>query len=120
VTSSPEIDGDPILSFFETMTFKKKDILQEEDKRCLLYFFVVKGRVRLFFTDHNSAQQTLQLVLENPLSEASDFRCIMPVVFRLPDKNKKPDTDVSGFYTPKDTNFNHFLKDIELLSRLFA
>jgi CRP-like cAMP-binding protein len=65
MTSSPEIDGDPILSFFETKTFKKKDILQEEDKRCLLYFFVVKGCLRLFFTDRNGAEQTQQLALEN-------------------------------------------------------
>jgi CRP-like cAMP-binding protein len=65
MTSSPEIDGDSILSFFETKTFKKKDILQEEDKRCLLYFFVVKGCLRLYFTDHNGAEQTQQLALEN-------------------------------------------------------
>lgn len=65
MTSSPEIDGDTILSFFETRTFKKKAILQEEDKRCLLYFFVVKGCLRLFFTDHNGAEQTQQLALEN-------------------------------------------------------
>jgi len=65
MTSSPEIDGNPILSFFETKTFKKKDFLQEEDKRCLSYFFVVKGCLRLYFTDHNGAEQTQQLALEN-------------------------------------------------------
>jgi len=65
MTSSSEIEGEPILSFFETKTFKKKDILQEEDKRCLLYFFVVKGCLRLFFTDRNGAEQTQQLALEN-------------------------------------------------------
>ena len=65
MTSSPEIDGDSILSFFETKTFKKKSILQEEDKRCLLYFFVVKGCLRLYFTDQNGVEQTQQLALEN-------------------------------------------------------
>lgn len=65
MTSSPDIDGDSILSFFETRTFKKKDILQEEDKRCLLYFFVVKGCLRLYFTDQNGVEQTQQLALEN-------------------------------------------------------
>ena len=65
VTSTPGIEGDTILSFFETKTFKKKDILQEEDKRCLLYFFVVKGCLRLYFTDYNGVEQTLQFALEN-------------------------------------------------------
>ena len=65
ITSNHEIEGDAILSFFETKTFKKKDILQQEDKRCLLYFFVVKGCLRLYFTDYNGAEQTLQFALEN-------------------------------------------------------
>ena len=65
ITLSHEIEEDSILSFFETRIFKKKGILQEEDKRCLLYFFVVKGCLRLFFTDHNGVEQTMQLALEN-------------------------------------------------------
>jgi len=65
MTFSHEIAAEHILSFFETKAFKKKAILQEEDKRCLSYFFVVKGCLRLFFTDHNGVEQTLQLALEN-------------------------------------------------------
>jgi CRP-like cAMP-binding protein len=65
ITLRHEIEDDAILSFFETKKFKKKDILQEEDKRCMLYFFVVKGCLRLFFTDQNGAEQTLQFALEN-------------------------------------------------------
>jgi len=65
ITSNPAIDGEAILSFFETKAFKKKDILQEEDKRCLSYFFVVKGCLRLFFTDYNGTEQTQQFALEN-------------------------------------------------------
>jgi hypothetical protein len=65
MTSDPEIAGEAILSFFDTKTFKKKAILLEEDKRCLSYFFVVKGCLRLFFTDHNGAEQTQQFALEN-------------------------------------------------------
>ena len=53
------------MPFFETRTFKKKDILQEEDKRCLSYFFVVKGCLRLFFADYNGTEQTQQFALEN-------------------------------------------------------
>jgi CRP-like cAMP-binding protein len=65
MTSSPEMAVEQILSFFETRTFKKKDILQEEDERCLSYFFVVKGCLRLFFTDQNGVEQTQQFALEN-------------------------------------------------------
>ncbi|WP_419699250.1 Crp/Fnr family transcriptional regulator [Mucilaginibacter sp. NFX135] len=65
ITSSHGIEEDSLLPFFETKTFRKKDILQEEDKRCLLYFFVVKGCLRLYFTDYNGVEQTLQFALEN-------------------------------------------------------
>jgi len=65
ITSTRGIEGDAILPFFETKTFQKKDILQEEDRRCLSYFFVVKGCLRLFFTDHNGTEQTQQFALEN-------------------------------------------------------
>ncbi len=65
ITSNPAIDDEAILTFFETKTFKKKDILQEEDKRCLSYFCVVKGCLRLFFTDYNGTEQTQQFALEN-------------------------------------------------------
>ncbi|MBS1520497.1 MAG: Crp/Fnr family transcriptional regulator [Bacteroidetes bacterium] len=65
VTGNHEIGDDSILPFFETKTFKKKGILQEEGKRCSSYFFVVKGCLRLFFTDHHGAEQTMQFALEN-------------------------------------------------------
>lgn len=65
ITSDSGVDGDAILPFFETKIFKKKDILQEEDKRCLWYFFVVKGCLRLYFTDYNGVEQTMQFALEN-------------------------------------------------------
>ena len=65
ITISHEIEDDSILPFFEAKTFKKKAILQEADKRCMSYFFVVKGCLRLFFIDINGVEQTLQLALEN-------------------------------------------------------
>jgi CRP-like cAMP-binding protein len=65
ITGDTGIADDAVLPFFETKTFKKKVILQEEGKRCPLYFFVVKGCLRLFFTDGNGAEQTLQFALEN-------------------------------------------------------
>ncbi len=40
-------------------------MLQEEGKRCSAYFFVIKGCLRLYFTDANGVEQTLQFALEN-------------------------------------------------------
>jgi CRP-like cAMP-binding protein len=65
MTTSREIDEENILSFFDIRSFRKKDILQEEGKFCTSYFFVVKGCLRLFFTDDHGLEQTLQLALEN-------------------------------------------------------
>jgi len=65
ITVSSNLEDDLILSFFETKTLKKKDILLEEGKRCTSYFFVVKGCLRLFFTDDKGVEHTLQLALEN-------------------------------------------------------
>jgi CRP-like cAMP-binding protein len=65
ITVGANLEGDLILAFFETRAFNKKGILLEEGKRCSSYFFVVKGCLRLFFTDEKGAEQTLQLALEN-------------------------------------------------------
>lgn len=65
ITAVPEIEEEQILSFFEPLSYRKKDFLQEEDKPCSSYFFVVKGCLRLFFTDDNGTEQTLQFALEN-------------------------------------------------------
>lgn len=40
-------------------------MLLEEGKRCPSYFFVTSGCLRLFFTDANGTEQTLQFALEN-------------------------------------------------------
>lgn len=65
ITSNQEIEGEEILSYFDTRSYGKKDMLQEEEKFCASYFFVVKGCLRLFFTGDNGSEQTLQFALEN-------------------------------------------------------
>lgn len=65
ITGVEEIDEEKVLSFFEVRSFRKKDLLQEEEKPCLSYFFVVKGCLRLYFTDDSGAEQTMQFALEN-------------------------------------------------------
>ena len=65
VTGTRDVTDEAILPFFETKKYKKKENLQEEGHRCHHYFFVVKGCIRLFFTDNNGVEQTLQFALEN-------------------------------------------------------
>lgn len=65
ITGSTEIEEEQVLSLFESRTYRKKDLLQQEEKLCNAYFFVVKGCLRLYFTDDNGAEQTLQFALEN-------------------------------------------------------
>lgn len=65
ITGSSNHADEAVLSFFETKQFKKKDILQAEGERCSSYYFVLKGCLRLYFSDRNGAEQTLQFALEN-------------------------------------------------------
>jgi CRP-like cAMP-binding protein len=65
INSRSVTDVPKILSFFEAYSFRKKEMLLEEGKRCAAYFFVIKGCLRLFFTDENGVEQTLQFALEN-------------------------------------------------------
>jgi CRP-like cAMP-binding protein len=65
ITGSNEADEDGVLSFFNTRLFKKKELLQEEGRLCLSYFFVIKGCLRLYFTDAQGMEQTMQFALEN-------------------------------------------------------
>ncbi len=65
VTTGSGLDETRILSYFEERSYGKKERLQEEEKLCLSYFFVVKGCLRLYFTDDSGAEQTLQFALEN-------------------------------------------------------
>lgn len=65
VTGSRDIYAERLLPYFEERSYAKKAMLQEEEKPCLWYFFVVKGCLRLFFTDDNGVEQTIQFALEN-------------------------------------------------------
>ncbi|MBO9593210.1 MAG: Crp/Fnr family transcriptional regulator [Niabella sp.] len=65
ITAHQAPDEIQILSFFEDRSFPKKAVLQEEDKHCRFYFFVIRGCLRLFFTDRNGVEQTMQFALEN-------------------------------------------------------
>jgi len=56
---------DRILSFFEVLSAKRKQLLVEEGKLCRYNLFVVKGCMRLLLTDKKGSEQTIQFAIEN-------------------------------------------------------
>lgn len=60
-----EVDFAEILTFFEVLSVKKKDILLQEGELCRRKFFVLKGCLRLFFLKETGVEQTTQFAIEN-------------------------------------------------------
>lgn len=54
-----------LMAFFEPIETKKKQVLQEEGHYCKYLYFVASGCLRLYFTDTNGKEQTIQFALEN-------------------------------------------------------
>ncbi len=53
-----------IPSFFDSKTYKKKEILLQADKKTDQLFFVVKGCLHLYFIDDLGNQKTTQFAME--------------------------------------------------------
>lgn len=60
-----EADFAEILTFFEVLSVKKKEILMSEGQLCRRHFFVLKGCLRLFFVKETGVEQTTQFAIEN-------------------------------------------------------
>ena len=58
-------DAVRVLSFFQPIAIRKKENLLEEGKLCKQHYFVVKGCVRMFFTNEKGIEQTTYFALEN-------------------------------------------------------
>jgi len=54
-----------ILSYFEIITVKKKEVLQEADKLCDKLFFVEQGCLRSYYMKANGVEQTIDFAIEN-------------------------------------------------------
>ncbi|GGH56952.1 CRP-like cAMP-binding protein [Filimonas zeae] len=54
-----------ILAHFESIEVGKKQNLVAEGQLCTYNYFVVKGCLRLFFTDEKGVEQTMQFALED-------------------------------------------------------
>jgi CRP-like cAMP-binding protein len=54
-----------ILSYFEIITVKKKELLQEADKLCDKLFFVEQGCLRSYYMKANGIEQTIDFAIEN-------------------------------------------------------
>jgi len=60
-----EADFAEILTFFELLSVKKKEILMNEGQLCRRHFFVVSGCLRMFFIKETGIEQTTQFAIEN-------------------------------------------------------
>lgn len=60
-----EVDFAQIITFFDLLSVKKKDILLQEGELCRRNFFVLKGCLRLFFLKETGVEQTTQFAIEN-------------------------------------------------------
>ncbi|PZR27064.1 MAG: Crp/Fnr family transcriptional regulator [Citrobacter freundii] len=58
-------DFPSILSFFCVQQVKKKENLLAEGQYCKANYFVTKGCLRMFFTDDNGTEHTIQFALEH-------------------------------------------------------
>lgn len=56
---------DSIGDYFETRTFRKKELLLQEGQRCNEKFFIVNGCVHLFYLRQNGVEQTVDFAMEN-------------------------------------------------------
>ncbi|WP_343535021.1 Crp/Fnr family transcriptional regulator [Pedobacter sp.] len=60
-----ESDFANILTFFEPISAKKKEILLSEGQICRKHFFVLKGCLRLFYVKETGVEQTTQFAIES-------------------------------------------------------
>ncbi|PCJ67252.1 MAG: cyclic nucleotide-binding protein [Bacteroidetes bacterium] len=60
-----EIDFKKILSFFDSRSFSKKEIIVEAGSKCDLNHFVVQGCIHMFFIDDKGTERTIQIAIEN-------------------------------------------------------
>ncbi|MCX2475458.1 Crp/Fnr family transcriptional regulator [Pedobacter sp. MC2016-05] len=58
-------EEDILTSLLKSFSFKKKAYLLEEGETCRANYFVVKGCLRLYFTDIKGTEQTTQFAIEN-------------------------------------------------------
>lgn len=71
-----------ITAFFENKTIKKKENLLQTGEVCKHNYFVLKGCLRLFFTDEKGLEQTTQFAIENWwLSDYMSFQNQAPADF---------------------------------------
>ena len=60
-----ETDFAEVLTFFEFISVKKKEILLHEGQMCRKHFFVLKGCLRLYYLKETGIEQTTQFAIEN-------------------------------------------------------
>lgn len=77
-------DAERLSEFFETKKVKKKENILLTGDVCKNNYFVLKGCLRLFFTDEKGVEQTTQFAIENWwLSDYMSFQNQQPADFYI-------------------------------------
>ncbi|MDJ1472347.1 Crp/Fnr family transcriptional regulator [Cytophagaceae bacterium DM2B3-1] len=58
-------ESEKILSYFNYHEYGKKEHLVLEGQPCKQLYFVIKGSLRMYFTDEKGMEQTIQFAIEN-------------------------------------------------------
>ncbi len=73
-----------VLTYFQSLQFKKKENLLTEGKICQCNYFVVEGCLRLFFVNEKGTEQTTHFALENWwLADYTSFANQTPATFHI-------------------------------------
>lgn len=63
VEIEPE-DESVVLSYFESLSFAKKETLMQDNSQCNFHYFVANGCLRLFYICDKGIEQTIQFAIE--------------------------------------------------------
>ncbi|MCC9043244.1 Crp/Fnr family transcriptional regulator [Myroides sp. M-43] len=61
----PTTEVEIIVSYFEQLTVKKKECIQESGMLCDKMFFVLRGCLRSYYVKTNGGEQTIDFAIEN-------------------------------------------------------
>lgn len=82
--SLDESEAEVIHSYFETETYKKKQLLLEEGQIANKQYFITKGIVRFYINNSKGVEQTMQFGIENWwITDYLSFQYQTPTYFHI-------------------------------------
>lgn len=72
------------LAYFETESFKKKQLLLEEGQICNKQYFIIRGCIRFYINNNKGTEQTIQFGIENWwITDYLSFQYQNPTLFNI-------------------------------------